>query len=347
MAGLAGDLLMTSLERPVAVARVIEASGRLPLVVAVTLAAFLAHPSGVRVLALVAAEAVLRNLVLQVAAAVAVVAGDAAVYPVQRKARFLLVIELLRLPRLGRMAFLALDAALAVVDVVGLVAGDAFLRCVLVAVAEVAGRARDLRVLVAQREGGLVVVVTHVPPGTVVVAGAAVLAEASLMRLVFPMAAEAVPRDIAVLLAGGVAAAAGDVDVRAVELIVGEVVLELLGDELDDVAGAAEMLGVAGGALRGGDSLHMAVVAALPLDVGGDLLVTIEAQLRLAGAGVGGAAVMAIRALLLELGVRSAHLAGHEERLRVHGLSAPERHEPDQHSDYQQRSPSPLRHVCR
>src|SRR6202008_2508246 len=155
-------------------------------------------------------EAVLRDLVLHDAGAVAVVAGDAAVYPEQREATaLLLVIELLRLPRLRRVAFLALGAALAVVHVVGLVAGDAILRCVLVAVAEVAGGAGDLRMLVTQRKGGLVVVVAHVPPRTVVVAGAAILAEASLMRLVFLVAAEAVPRGVAILLAGGVAARAG------------------------------------------------------------------------------------------------------------------------------------------
>src|SRR5207253_1901765 len=143
-----GDLLVLPGEGPRGVARVVEAR-RLPFLAAVADAAVLAEATGVRVLRLMAAEAVARQLVLQIPRAVAVVAGDAVVHPLERETGLLEVIELRGLPALGDVALGALGAALAVVHVVRLVAGDALLGRPLVAVAEVTGRARRLGVLVA------------------------------------------------------------------------------------------------------------------------------------------------------------------------------------------------------
>jgi len=107
---------------------------------------------------------------------------------------------------------------------------------------------------------------------------------------------------------------------RTLQRVVGVVVIELLAAQLDDVGVAPEVLGVAGATLGGVDTRQSAVEAAMLPDIGRDLLVTVEAQAGLATA-VG--AVVALRALLFVLGVRAGQLAGHEQRLRVHGLSLP------------------------
>src|ERR1700739_4267947 len=166
-----------------------------------------------------AAEAVLRDLVLHVAGAMAVGAGDTIVHAFEREPGLLLVIELGGLPVLGHVAFAALQATLAVMDIVRLVAGDAVLRCVFVAVAEMAGGAGRLGVLVAQREGGLVVVVTHVPPGGGVVARATVASELAFVRLFLLVALDALARRLAVRLAGDVTALARRAGVGALERI--------------------------------------------------------------------------------------------------------------------------------
>ena len=67
VAGVTVDLLVPPDERPLGVARVVEGR-RLPLLVAVAVAAVLAEAPGVRVLPLVAADAFARQLVLQVPA---------------------------------------------------------------------------------------------------------------------------------------------------------------------------------------------------------------------------------------------------------------------------------------
>src|SRR2546429_2555554 len=85
VAGVAGDLLVLPGEGPRGVAGVVEAR-RLPFLAAVADAAVLAEATGVRVLRLMAAEAVARQLVLQISRAVAVVAGDAVVHPLEREA---------------------------------------------------------------------------------------------------------------------------------------------------------------------------------------------------------------------------------------------------------------------
>src|SRR5262249_22183332 len=172
----------------------------------------------------------------------------------------------------------ALRAALAMVDVVRLMARDAFAGCVLVAIAEVARVARDLRVPVVQRKGGLVVVVAHVAPGDRVVTGGAVVPEPAFMRLFLAVTAEAVSGCLAPRLAGRVAAGARQRRVRALEREVAEIVVELLAAQFHDVGVAAEMLGVAGAAFRGLDGWKSTVETAMLAQVAFDLLVTVETQ---------------------------------------------------------------------
>jgi hypothetical protein len=304
-------------ERPGGVARVVEAR-RLPFLAAMADGAVLAEATRVRVLRLMAAVAIARQLVLQISRAVAIVAGDAIVHPFEREAGLLEVVELRGLPALGDVALAALGAALAVVHVVRLVAGDALLGRILVAIAEVTGGARRLRVLVAQRKGRLVVVVADVAPGALVVTGAAVAPQLALVRLLFLMARVAILRRIAIALAGGVATLAHHIGVRAAQRIVGVLVIELLVTQLDDVGCAAEMLGVARAALRDVDAGEAAVEMAVLVHVAGDLLVAVETQLCLTAAV---AAVVAQRALLLVFHVSRRQLARHEKSLRIHGFS--------------------------
>src|SRR5205823_540118 len=164
MAGMTPDLLVTADEGPLGVARMVEARG-LPLLVAVAGAAVLAEAGGVRILRLVTAEALARQLVLEIPRAMAVVAGDAVVHTLEGEAGLLLVIELRGLPGAGDVALGAFDTTIAVVHVVRLVARDALFGRALVTIAEVTGRAGRLGVLVPQWKRGLVVIVADVAPG--------------------------------------------------------------------------------------------------------------------------------------------------------------------------------------
>jgi hypothetical protein len=96
--------------------------------------------------------------------------------------------------------------------------------------------------------------------------------------------------------------------------------VELLAAELDDVGFPAQVLRMTGSALHGRRTFELPVQPAPGAHVGGDVLVTGEAQLGLTRTI---AAVMAVRARLLIFGVRGTQLARHEERFRVHGFSAP------------------------
>src|SRR5207302_5594448 len=234
MAGMTRDLLVTADEGPLGVARMVKARG-LPLLVAMTGAAVLAEAAGVRVLRLVTAGALARQLVLEIARAVAVVAGDAVVHALERETGLLLVIELRVLPGAGDVTLGALDTPVAVVHVVRLVARDAFFGRIFITVAEVTGRAGRLTVLVPQWKRGLVVIVAYVAPGAGVVTGAAVTSQFALVGLLLAVAADALPGRFAVTLAGGVAALAHHVGVRAAQRIVGVLVIELLVTQLHDV----------------------------------------------------------------------------------------------------------------
>ena len=120
---------------------------------------------------------------------------------------------------------------------------------------------------------------------------------------------------------------------RTLQRVVGMVVIELLAAELHDVSVAPEVLGVARTALGAVDTRNSAVETAVLPDIGRDFLVTVEAQ---GGLATAVAAVVALRAVLFELGVRRRQFAGHEQSLRVHGLSLPCRDECAQQSRYQQ-----------
>src|SRR6516162_4779744 len=191
----------------------------------------------------------------------AVVAGDAVVHAKERVAGLLQVIELRVLPALGVVAVGALRAPLAAMHIIGRVAGHAFLGRILVAVAEMTGRARDLGVPVAQWESRLVVVVTDVPPGGLIVTGGAVAAELALVGLFLTVAGEAVAGGFAVGLTGDMTTCARHARVGAPERVVVVVGIALLKAQFLEVAPAPEVLGVAVAALGGVDARQAAVEA--------------------------------------------------------------------------------------
>src|SRR6267143_600331 len=187
-----------------------------------------------------AAEAVLRDLVLHVAGAVAIGAGDVVVDALEREAGLLLVIELRVLPAAGAVAIGAFRTAIPAVHIVRLVTGHAFLRRVLVAIAEVAGDARHVDVLVAQREVSLVVIVADVPPLAGVMTGVALAAQLALVRLLFLMAGDAFLGRFAKALAHEVATLADDGRVSAAQGELSALVIELLTAQFHDIARAAQ-----------------------------------------------------------------------------------------------------------
>jgi hypothetical protein len=115
------------------------------------------------------------------------------------------------------------------------------------------------------------------------------------------------------------AAGARQISVCTVQRELRAVVIELLAAEFHDVGRTTLMLHMTRAALRGFDPLQAAVKPTVRGDVRRDGLVTIETQLPLVATV---AAVMTVRALLLQFLVGRGQLARHEEFLRVHGLTA-------------------------
>ncbi len=96
--------------------------------------------------------------------------------------------------------------------------------------------------------------------------------------------------------------------------------IELIATELDDIRLAPEMLGVTRVTLqRGGRASEAAVESALRADIGGDLFVARQAELRLPTAI---RAVVTVRTALFVLCVRFGELARHEQCLRRLRISA-------------------------
>jgi len=326
MTAVARHLLVSAAELPMSIACVLEAHG-LPLVISMTFAALGAEPPRVRVLTLVAAEAILGNLVLQVAAAMAILAVDIRVCAFEGKTGLLLVIELRRLPARGGMTVTAFRTAVAPMDIVRGVAGDTFLRRSFVAVAQMTAHARHLDMLVAQWIGGFIVIEPGPLPGSRLVTSAAIATELTCVRLFLFVAIHAVGEGLAEGLVPDVTARAVDTGMCAMQWKIGALVIELLAAQLHDVRIATMVLRVAAPAFRGGYANQVSVKSLFAADVIGDFFVTVETQVCLTLAV---AAVVAERALLLVLGMSAGEFSGHEQGLRVHGITAANRYQKQQ-----------------
>ena len=287
---------------------------RLPSIVVMAVAALVAEAGGMRVVGAVAAVAVLRDLVLVVAAAVAGEAVDLGVHAEQLVAGLLEVIELRGLPLLGDVALGAVGAARAAVLIVRGVAADAGLRRL-----PCSGRRRGRhcrsrsQVRAGQLEVRLVMIELAAAPALRAVALAAGLGELPAVHVVGFVAADAGRGRLApglALLVAAVAVERGWAPSSAKS--VGGMI-ELRAIELHDVGIAALVFRVAGAALADAGVGHAAVIAAgararrprCPCDSPG----TARIGLRDVGA------VVAVGAGLLLLHVRARDLARHQQRL--------------------------------
>ena len=331
MAGVAVDLFVPSFERPLGVARVIE-GGRKPLLVAMARAALFAESPCVRIHALVATITGARQRIVQSSATMAVGAIEMRMCAFKRISSLFRVIEFRSLPAGRGMAVCTFRSALATMNVVRRVTGNALLWRVLVAIAEMTGETRYVFVLVPQREGRLVVIEDYLAPRSAVVAARAVTAETSLVRILLAMAGVAAGGCFTEFFALHVATVASDCGMCVAQGEIRTVVIELIAAELHDVGVATEMVRVAGPTLHGRrGSSELAVEAALGADICRDAFVARETKLRLACAI---ALVVAVRAILLELGMQGSQLARHEKRLGIHGVSTLTREQAKKYGDY-------------
>ncbi len=142
------DLGVLSVEGPVSIPRMIEQRW-LPFIRAMALLATATEPASMSILSLMTANALARQLVFEVAGAMTVLAVDTGVGSLERETGLLSVVESSCLPARRRVTGSAFGTALAAVDIVRGMAGDALLGRALVAVAEVTGLTGNLRVPVA------------------------------------------------------------------------------------------------------------------------------------------------------------------------------------------------------
>jgi hypothetical protein len=168
----------------------------------------LAEAASVRVLSPVAADAIAWQLILQIAAAMALLAVDSRMLAFEGEAGLLLVIELGGLPARHGVARATLVSALAAVHVIGRVTGDAFLRCSFVSVPQVTGDAGDVAMLLLKGESSLRVIEAGVMPHSGVVACSAIRSQFPLMGVFLPVAVHASGRRLAVRAAGDMTARA-------------------------------------------------------------------------------------------------------------------------------------------
>lgn len=314
------NFLVTPFELPPGIALMIEGS-RQPFVIAVTAAALASEATGMRILSFMASLAITRQRIVQPAIAVAVRTIEPCVSAWQREARLPGVIELCALPSCRRMTIRALRAAFAAVHVIGGVTRDASLRSCMIAVAEMTGEASDFFVFVAQRKGRSVVIERDVRPRNGVVTVGALFPQLAFVRLHLLMARMAVRRRLAEFLPLRVASVARNRGVRALQGKVSARVIELVATEFDDVGIPAEMVRMTGMTLQFALRVRDAsVIAVASGEIRADRLMARHTELGLALAI---AAVMTIRAALLELRVSGSELARHEKRLGIHRISPP------------------------
>jgi hypothetical protein len=229
------------------------------------------------VLALVAADTLLWQLVLEIPRTVAVLTVQVSVRIFQRKSGFLGVIEAGRFPAAGGMATGAFRTALPAMHVVRRMAGDALLWRPLVAIPEMALHASDGFVFVVQWKARLAVIKVHVLPYLRIMAGSAIPPQLALVRLLCLVANGAFARSIPKRFAGLMTADARQIGVCTLQRELRVAVVELLAAEFHDVGTTTLMLHVTRTALRGFDSLQAAVKATVRSDVRRDGLVTVEA----------------------------------------------------------------------
>ena len=316
MTGVAIDLGVRAEQRKVRFFRVIVGH-RLPFLVVVAIIALLTESPGMRVIGLVAAVAVLRDLVLVVATAVAGYAVNVRVHTQQLVTGLFQVVKLRCLPLLGDMALTAVATARATMFIIGGVTADTGLRCLFVMAAYMAGVTSHRPMRTRQLEVGLIVIEFPAGPTRRTMALATRLAELPPMRIVTLVTINAVDRSFAPVNAGLVATVAGKRGMRSLQREVGQVMVELTAAQMHNVSVAALVLGVTGAAFTDTRVGHASVIAVMLPQVAGDLFMAIQAQRRL-GSRVG--AIVTVRAGLLLLDMGARHLTWHQQCFHCRGM---------------------------
>ena len=251
---------------------------RPPALIVMAVGAGRAEARSMRIVGLVAAVAVLGDLVLVVPAAVTSQAVDLRVNAEQFIAGFLEMVVLRRLPFLGRMAFCAVRAARSAMLIIGRMTAIAARRGLSISAADVTRIAAQHDVRSGQLEIGFVVLEPASGPAHAAVALAAGLSELSAMHVVRFVAPDARRGRLAPAFVGLVAALAVERSVSALQRKVAEMMIELGAIQLHDIGLAALVFRVAGAAFTGSGIAHSAVIAALLAHIAGDILVAVQAQ---------------------------------------------------------------------
>jgi len=332
VARVAVELRMPTHQLEMSVPGMVEA-GRLPGIGSVALVAGVTEAASVSVCRTMAAGTVPGQWILEIGRRVTGLAVQVGVPADQWEARFLRMIEARRLPARGTVTACAVGPATAAMDVVGRMTGRALRRCSLVTIARMACRAGRQRVLVAQREAGPAVIESCASPAGRLVAIAAVRAKPALVWLGRTGAVHAARLRFPAFLAAYVAGVAVNRCMSALQFEVGARVIECGPRELHDIGVPPEVFRVAGLALRLVDLRQATVETAPGSDIGTHVLVAVHAQRALARAV---RTVMALRAVLLELGVRGTDLPRHQQGLERGGLcvrAADGSHHHDHHGE--------------
>lgn len=183
-------------------------------------------------------------------------------------------------------------------------------RRALVAIAGMATHALHFRVLVAERKARLAVIELGVQPGNAAMTSGAVRTQLPLVRLVLLVTGHTGRRGFAILLAGLMTACASHRQMRIAQWKIRALMIELFGNELDDIGVAPLVLGVATLTLQRGSIRQTSVKSGLFLHVVGNILVTVQTQAGLADF-IG--AVVTAGTGAFQLGMRATHLAGHQQ----------------------------------
>ena len=287
-----------------------------PAFVIVTVAALRTEARGVCVIRAVTAGAVLWNLILVIAAAMAGDAVDPIVHPLELIARLFQMIKLRSLPFLGHVALAALIAARSTMLVVSRMTTGTSLGSLQIPSADMAGIACDSGMSAGQFEVRLVMVKFPAAPTRGAMTFAAGLRELPAVHIVGLVAADAACGSLAPRLTLLVTTVAVERSMRAVQREVGEFVVELSATQLNDVSLASLVLRMARAALADAGIGHKAVIALVQPHIGSDILVAIQAQRGLRSR-IG--TVVAVGAVLLLLDMCLRQFAGHQQRFYAGG----------------------------
>ena len=264
---------------------VVKGGDASPGALAVALLASGAELAVMAVILAMAGHASRRELVAIEIAAVTSVAFYLCMGLPERKFRVPVVIETDRRPLVLFVAGFALGAVASAMDVLNPVAIDACRADVLVALADVAGRAANVAVGAPQWKFCLVVIVRfNLPPRRIAVAAVACFAETPFVRILCLVAIEASPRRVSEFDVLCVTAAALHRLVGVPQLEIRQRVIERLAVKQDDVRIASLVVAVALRALLFRRIGLTAMKSSRRLTIGGNLLVACKTQSRLRSA---------------------------------------------------------------